>query len=91
MATEHETDQESRTRTSRPRIVVLYNDDVHAFDDVVLQIQKATGKTLAEAAQITLIAHTRGKSVAYTGSLDDCQRVAAVLRKIRLQVEVDDA
>ena len=82
---------ETKTRTARPRIVVLYNDDFHAFDEVVLQIQKATGKSEEEAYRVTLEAHSRGKSVAYAGAVEDCQRVAAVLRKIRLQVEVDAA
>ncbi|MFH0946535.1 MAG: ATP-dependent Clp protease adaptor ClpS [Planctomycetota bacterium] len=91
MATEYETSQESRTERSRPRIVVLYNDDVHAFEEVVLQVQRATGKSLAEATHVTLIAHTRGKSVVFTGTLDECQRVAGILRRIRLQVEVDEA
>jgi len=85
------TERDARTRRARPRIVVLYNDDVHAFEEVVLQVQKATGKALPEAVRITLVAHTRGKSVAFSGTLAECQRVAAVLRGIRLQVEVDEA
>ena len=81
----------TETLTARPFVVVLYNDDYHTFDEVVLQIQKATGKSLVEANRITLEAHLRGKSIAHSGALEDCQRVAAVLRRIRLQVEVDDA
>lgn len=88
---EVETGEETTTRTTRPWQVVLYNDDVHPFDRVVLQVQKATGKSETEAYRITLEAHSRGKSVAYIGPLEDCQRVAGVLRRIRLQVEVDES
>ena len=91
MADKTETWEEARTSVLRPRIVVLYNDDFHVFEEVVLQVQKATGHSLTEATRITLVAHTLGKCVAFTGSLDECQRVAAVLRSFRLQVEVDEA
>lgn len=90
MTTQPDTRQEPETETTKPWIVVLYNDDVHAFDDVVLQVQKATGKSEAEAYRITLEAHTKGRSVAFQGELTECQRVAGVLRRIRLQVEVDE-
>lgn len=83
-------DVATEANTARPWNVVLYNDDWHAFDEVVLQIQKATGKSESEAHAITHEAHDRGKAVAFTGTLEKCQSVAAVLRQIRLQVEVDD-
>lgn len=89
MTTDVETEKEEKATTSEPWSVVLYNDDVHAFDEVVLQVQKATGKPEGDAYRITLEAHTKGKSVAFLGDLSKCQRVAGVLRRIRLQVDVD--
>jgi len=71
--------------------VILYNDDWHDFDDVVRQVQKATGYPLERAEQITYEAHTKGRAVVYTGTKEKCQEVAAVLREIRLQVEIDEA
>ena len=82
--------QATDTRSTRPWTVVLYNDDVHSFDEVVLQVQQATGASEEKAYRVTLEAHTRGKSVAFSGSMEECQRVAGVLRRIRLQVEVDE-
>lgn len=90
MATQIDTREDVKTEATRPWNVILYNDDVHAFDEVVLQVQKATGKALAEAHRITLEAHNKGKSVAFTGDVAECQRVAAVLRKIGLLVDVDE-
>ena len=74
-----------------PWIVILYNDDHHSVDEVVFQVQKATGCSLEKAVGITLEAHTRGRAVAYEGTQQDCEKAAAVLRQIRLQVETDRA
>lgn len=91
MSTDLETTKRTRTSVAKPFGVILYNDDVHTIDQVVLQIQKATGKSESEAYQVTLEAHLKGKSLAFRGSLSDCQRVSGVLRSIRLQVEIDEA
>jgi ATP-dependent Clp protease adapter protein ClpS len=84
-------DQDQDARTARPWIVILYNDDYHDFAEVILQVQKATGCSLEEAWRITDEAHTTGRAIAYSGTMEECERVAAVLRQIRLQVETDTA
>ena len=76
-------------RSGGPWVVILYNCDCHSFDEVILQLQKATGCSLEKAAEISLEAHTRGRAIALTGSSEDCERAAGVLRSIRLQVETD--
>jgi len=72
-----------------PYVVILYNDDYHGFEEVVSQIQKATGHPLEKCVGIMLEAHTRGRAIAFTGSQEACDRAAGVLRQIRLQVETD--
>lgn len=72
-----------------PYVVILYNDDYHHPEEVASQVQKATGYDWERSVKIMLEAHTRGRSIAYTGSQPDCERVAQVLRQIRLQVETD--
>lgn len=72
-----------------PFVVILYNDDVHDIEEVVSQIQKATGYDLERCVRIMIEAHTRGRAIAFTGSQEKCNRAAAVLRQIRLQVETD--
>jgi len=74
-----------------PYQVILYNDDTHAFDAVVRQVQKATRVSAEEAFAITLRAHERGRAACYAGSHETCKRVADILREIALQVEVDRA
>jgi ATP-dependent Clp protease adaptor protein ClpS len=81
--------EEEETRLARPWVVILYNDDWHPYDQVVFQVQKATGCSLEEAEWITQEAHTQGRAIAYSGTQEECERVANVLREIRLQVETD--
>lgn len=77
------------TDVEGPWVVILYNCDCHSFDEVILQLQKAAGYSLQKAVQIAVEAHVRGRAIAFTGAAEDCDRVAGVLRSIRLQVETD--
>ncbi len=79
------------TGPDRLWMVILFNDDSHAFDQVVAQVQKATGCSPGEAFQITYTAHTNGRAVAYIGGKAQCERVARVLREIDLHVELEEA
>ena len=71
--------------------VILYNDQMNAFDDVVLWLQKATGCSHERAAQITKTADSTGRAVCYGGDEEKCHQVAGFLRGKGLQVEVDSA
>ena len=68
---------------------ILYNDSWHGMDEVVLQIQKATGCPMPQAAAVMIEAHAKGRAVCYKGSRAKCHKVCRVLREIRLQCEVD--
>lgn len=83
--------EDTVTGLQQPWMVVLFNDDHHAFDAVVAQVQKATGCSPGEAFQITYTAHTNGQAVAYVGEQAQCQEVAKVLREIELHVELEAA
>jgi ATP-dependent Clp protease adaptor protein ClpS len=72
-----------------PYVVILYNDDIHSADEVVSQVQKATGYPIMRCIEIMFEAHSFGRSIAFTGSQEACERSANVLRQIRLQVETD--
>jgi ATP-dependent Clp protease adaptor protein ClpS len=74
-----------------PWVVILFNDDHHTFDEVIAQVQKATGCSPGEAFHITYTAHTNGQAVAYVGSKAECEQVASVLREIDLRVELEAA
>ena len=72
-----------------PWQVVLFNDEVHSFDEVILQIQKATGYALEKAVELTLRVHNNGKAVVYIGSKEDCEKVSAILGQIKLTTLVE--
>jgi len=82
-------DEEHLDSEDGPYVVILYNDDYHDFEEVVSQVQKATGYAIERCVAIMLEAHTRGRAIAYTGGFGECERAANVLRQIRLQVETD--
>lgn len=69
--------------------VILFNDDVHSMDEVVFQIQKATGYSLEKAEAIMFEAHSSGQAVVYCGDLQECKKVADVLMQINLMVSVE--
>lgn len=68
---------------------ILYNDDFHAFEDVVHIVRLATGKSFMDAYAITLEAHNNGRAICYSGEKKDCEKVAETLRGAGLIVEVD--
>ncbi|MFQ5823364.1 MAG: ATP-dependent Clp protease adaptor ClpS [bacterium] len=79
---------QKKPKITRPWQVILYNDDIHTIDEVILQVQKATGCSLMVATQITMEAHFKGKAIAYKGEFADCHQVAGILKEIGLIVEI---
>jgi ATP-dependent Clp protease adaptor protein ClpS len=84
-----ETGTDEKTELGNPWQVVLFNDEVHSFDEVIYQIQKATGYSLERATDLTLRVHQNGKAVIAIGPKVDCEKVAGVLSQIRLLVQVE--
>ncbi|NUO82227.1 ATP-dependent Clp protease adaptor ClpS [candidate division KSB1 bacterium] len=82
-------DDDIGSRLGAPWKVVLYNDDIHTFDEVIVQLQKALRCSQDKAQNIAYEAHTRGKAIAYAGEFEDCFKVTAVLREIQLIVEIE--
>lgn len=80
---------ETDAQLAKPARVIVYNDDWHTFDDVIHQLIKAIGCSEAVAEAHAWTVHTEGRSQVFQGARDECERVAGVLREIRLQVEVD--
>jgi ATP-dependent Clp protease adapter protein ClpS len=76
---------------SGPWIVILYNCECHTFDDVEMILQKATGCSLEKAQAIAMEVHTKGRAICFSGTQEECERVAKIIASIRLQVETDRA
>jgi ATP-dependent Clp protease adaptor protein ClpS len=72
-----------------PWRVILYNDEVHSFDEVIMQLIKATGCSTAHAERKAWEVHTRGKANVFEGAFEECFRVQSVLREIQLVTEIE--
>jgi len=74
-----------------PWIVILYNCECHTFEDVEGILQKATGCSKSEAHAVAVEVDSKGRAICFSGSEEECDRVAAIIASIRLQVETDRA
>lgn len=82
-------EEETEERLDSPWRVILFNDDIHSFDEVTMQLVKATGCTAAEAEAKAWQVHTQGKAAVYEGTFEECFRVQGVLREIQLVTEIE--
>jgi ATP-dependent Clp protease adaptor protein ClpS len=68
--------------------VVLYNDDWHTFEEVIVQLMKAVKCSFEKARDYAFEVHVKGKSIVYTGSMKDCLNVSSVLQEIALDTQI---
>lgn len=83
------TEEVEETRLDEPWRVIVYNDEIHTFDEVIIQLIKATGCSTAQAEKHAWTIHTRGKDCVYTGDFTECFRVQGILREIQLVTEIE--
>lgn len=81
--------EEEKTDISLGSRVVLFNDDLHTFEEVIAQIIKATKCSFIEARDKTFEVHVNGKAVVYSGELADCLRVSGILEEILLHTQIE--
>ncbi|MBL7996247.1 ATP-dependent Clp protease adaptor ClpS [bacterium] len=91
LADQIEFDKETSDVTSldAPLKVILFNDNIHSFDEVIAQLIKAIGCTSARAEAIAWEVHSTGKAVCYEGDLGECLKVSAVLEEIGLHTQIE--
>jgi ATP-dependent Clp protease adaptor protein ClpS len=75
--------------TQEPAKVVLFNDEVHTFDEVILQLMKAVRCTQARAEALAWEVHNNGKAIVYAGELVRCMEVSHVLEEIKLMTQIE--
>jgi ATP-dependent Clp protease adaptor protein ClpS len=71
-----------------PWKLILYDDDIHTFDEVINQLLKALGCTLTRAEELTLKVHNEGKALVFEGSFEECLKINSVLQEIQLITEI---
>ncbi len=82
-------EQDEDTKTQEPAKVILFNDDVHTFDEVIGQLIKAIHCDSTRAEAIAWEVHTQGKAVVYEGPMPDCLKVSHVLEEIGLHTQIE--
>jgi ATP-dependent Clp protease adaptor protein ClpS len=81
--------EEAEERLDSPWRVILYNDEIHTFDEVIFQLIKATGCSVEQAERHAWTVHSEGKDCVYDGSFEECFRVQGVLREIQLVTQIE--
>lgn len=72
-----------------PAKVILYNDHIHTFDEVISQLVKAVRCSSAKAEEYVHEVHTRGLACVYEGEMLECLKVSGVLEEISLNTAVE--
>lgn len=79
---------EEKDSVDTPWRLILYDDDIHTFDEVIDQLIKALGCSTAKAEELTLKVHNDGKAVVFEGSFEECLKINSVLQEIQLITEI---
>jgi ATP-dependent Clp protease adapter protein ClpS len=68
--------------------VIVYDNDVNTYAEVIHILQVATGCTVEEAQIEAWEVDNLGKSVVHHGAKEECERSAGIIRQIGIRVEV---
>ncbi len=69
--------------------VILFNDEIHSFDDVIIQLIKAIKCSAERAEQLAFEVHNSGKAVVYSGDMQECIKVSSILEEIALMTQIE--
>lgn len=83
-----EVEEQTEDTVHHPWRLILYDDDIHTFDEVIEQVMKATGCSLSRAEDITWKVHHEGKALVHEGEFEECLRIDSVLKEIQLVTEI---
>jgi ATP-dependent Clp protease adaptor protein ClpS len=82
-------DSSEEVLTQDPAKVILFNDDIHTFDEVITQLIKATRCTRERAEALAWEVHTAGRAAVFAGELPRCVEVSAILEEIHLMTQIE--
>ncbi len=77
------------TGVTFPARVILFNDDIHTFEEVALQLVKATQCSYERGMEIAWEVHTKGKANVFEGDISECLRVSNILEEIALHTQIE--
>jgi ATP-dependent Clp protease adaptor protein ClpS len=85
------TGKKKRTRRVPPFNVIIENDDFHSFEFVVDVLRKALGYAEERCYQLTMLAHTSGRAVVWTGPKEVAELKADQIRTFHENRAADSA
>ena len=85
---QHE-EKDTDVLVEQPAKVILFNDEIHSFDEVIGQIIKATGCDTTKAEALTWEVHNNGKAKVFEGLMNKCLMVSHVLEEIALNTQIE--
>lgn len=84
-----EIDESTIVETNKPAKVILFNDNIHTFDEVISQLIKAIGCSSNTAQKFANEVHTTGKACVFTGEISNAIKVSHVLEEINLHTQIE--
>ena len=84
-----EIEKEIDVAIQEPATVILFNDEVHTFDEVIDQLIKALRCDTTKAEALTWEVHSSGKAAVYKGEMTECLKVNGVLEEIALHTQIE--
>ena len=82
---------DTTTIIGKPYNVILFNDVNHTMEQVIAQVNKATGCGVPRAFQIMMEAHNTGRAIAFSGGIERCEHVESILAQIQLGTKIEQA
>ena len=86
---EFKTGQDDSTGLAEPAHVILFNDNIHTFDDVITQLIKAIHCSPETAEAYAWEVHNKGKCSVFEGSMPECLKVSSILEEIALHTQIE--
>ena len=81
--------EDEEVTIQEPAKVVLFNDEVHTFEEVINQIIRATHCSRSRAEALTWEVHNSGKAMVFEGAMARCVEVSAILEEIDLMTQIE--
>ena len=69
--------------------VVVHNDEIHTFEEVALQIAKATGCSFDRGMKFADEIDRKGRAIVFSGEIDKCLVVSSILEEIALHTQIE--
>ena len=85
----HERDVDNDTVIQAPAKVILFNDEIHTFEEVIGQLIKALSCDTATAEGLTWEVHNTGKAMVFEGAMNECVKISSVLEEIALHTQIE--